>query len=77
MKAYFNSCSNLIVKRTIIKYLNRLFPTVLMAPLKMVSLPTTTKTASVYALFWYICNAGVPQQYQFVVCAAVFFLDNT
>ncbi|XP_022901716.2 nuclear factor related to kappa-B-binding protein [Onthophagus taurus] len=44
-----------------------------MASLKMVSLPTTTKTASVYALFWYICNAGVPQRHQFVVSAAVFF----
>lgn len=52
-------------------------PPVLMATLKMVSRPTTTKAACVYALFWHICNAGVPEQYQFVVSAAGIFLDKT
>lgn len=49
-----------------------------MASLKMVSRPTTTKAASVYALIWYyICNAGVPNKYQFVVSVAGIFWDKT
>lgn len=41
-----------------------------MAVDKMVSRPTTTEVASVYALPCYIRNAGVPVENQFVVSAA-------